>query len=71
MLSFFLLLVFDFGIVLELLKSMLFVLANEVLGPLLVGRVSGAVLTKLLLDDLDASLVGEGHLFGLVPFLLK
>ena len=71
LLSFFLLLVFDLGIMLELLDSVLFVLANEVLSPLLVGGVSGAVLTKLLLNDLYAALISEGHLFGLVPLLLE
>jgi len=50
---------------------MLFVLANEVLGLLLVGLVSRAMLAQLLLDDLDTPLVGEGHLLGLVPLLLE
>lgn len=50
---------------------MLFVLANEVLGPLLIGRVSRAMLSQLLLDRLDTPLVGEGHLLGLVPLLLE
>ena len=71
LLSFFLLLVFNFGIELELLNAVLFVLAYEVLGALFVGRVASAVLAQLLLDDLDAALVSDGHLLGLVAFLLE
>jgi hypothetical protein len=69
--SLFLLLFFNGSIVFELLNSVLFILGNEVFGSLLISSVSGSMLTKFLLDDLDSALVGNSKLLCFVLLLLE